>query len=84
LFADFVGSDAIQEFMAFYWDGLKIVGVNGMIATFPEKRKAIFFQVPMRSRRLTDIGKVHGKLFDQGIAEWDFLALLPIGQDHFV
>ena len=38
----------------------------------------------MRSRRLTDIGKIHGKLLDQGIAQGNFLALLPVGQDHFI
>ena len=38
----------------------------------------------MRARRLTDIGKIYGKLFDQGIAKGNFLALLPVGQDHFV
>ena len=38
----------------------------------------------MRSRRLTDIGKINGKLLDQGIAQGNFLALLPVGQDHFI
>jgi hypothetical protein len=45
LFADFVGGDAVQEFMAFYRNGLEVAGINGVIATFPEQVKAIFFQV---------------------------------------
>jgi hypothetical protein len=37
LFADFVGGDAVQKFMAFYGDGFEVVGIDGMVAAFPEQ-----------------------------------------------
>ena len=33
---------------------------------------------------MTDIADVDGKLFDEGISRGDFLALLPVGKDHFL
>lgn len=36
LFADFVGGDAVQGFMAFPRDGLEVVGVDGVISAFPQ------------------------------------------------
>jgi hypothetical protein len=31
--------------MAFYGDGLEVVGIDGMVAAFPEKVKAVLLQV---------------------------------------
>ena len=31
--------------MAFYRDGLEVVGLDGVIAALPEQVKAIFFQI---------------------------------------
>lgn len=45
MLADFVGGDAVQKFMAFYRDGFKTVSKNGMLAPFPEKIKAVFFEI---------------------------------------
>jgi hypothetical protein len=45
LFADFVGGDAVKKVVAFYRDGLEVVGLYGMIAAFPEQVKAVLFQV---------------------------------------
>jgi hypothetical protein len=45
LFADFVGGDAVEKFMAFYGDGLEVVGIDGMIGALPEQVKAVFLQV---------------------------------------
>jgi hypothetical protein len=31
--------------MAFYGDGFKVIGIDGIIAAFPEQLKAVFLQI---------------------------------------
>jgi hypothetical protein len=41
LFADFVGGDAVQGFVALYRDGFRAVAVGKVVGAFPQERKAV-------------------------------------------
>jgi len=36
LLADFIGGDAVHQFMPFYRDGFEVVGIDGVIGALPQ------------------------------------------------
>lgn len=45
LLADFVSRDSVKLPVAFDRNDLDVIGVNGMVAAFPEEMEAVFFQI---------------------------------------
>lgn len=45
LFAKLIGGDPVQSPISFYRDGLFIVGVDGVVASFAENMKAVILKI---------------------------------------